>query len=99
MVRGLGILFAIVAGVFVAALLWGPVGALGTYIVFSLDALTAGDRLPVIAPLLWAFWGAVCGLFVGLYIRAERLGWERRRPLLLVAPLCLMLVVAALVHL
>ncbi len=97
--RGLGILLAGVAVVVIAALLWGPVSALGVYVVFLLDALTASDRLPAIAPFLWAVWGALYGLFAGLYISAARLGWERRRPLLLVAPALLMLVVAALAHL
>lgn len=98
-VHGLGIIIAIVAVAAALALLWGPFGALGSYVVFAIDALTTADRFPSVAPVLWAVWGALFGLFAGLFIAAERLGWERRRSVLLAAPLCLMLVVAAVAHL
>lgn len=94
-VRGLAIIM--IAAAF--ALLWGPLGAAGYYIVFAGDALTNADRLALVAPVLWAAWGTLFGLFAGLFIAAERLGWERRRSVLLAAPLCLMLVVAAAAHL
>ena len=97
--HGLAIILVVAAAVAAVALLWGPLGAAGYYAVFAGDALTNADRLPLVAPVLWAVWGALFGLFVGLFVAAEHLGWERRRRVLLVGPVCVMLLVAAVAHL
>ncbi len=99
LVRGLAIILIVAAAVAALALLWGPLGAAGTFVVFIGDALSGADRLPSAAPLLWAAWGAVIGLFVGLFVVAERVGWQRRRRVLLALPICALLITAAVAHL
>lgn len=98
-IRGLRVLLAIAAAALVVALLWGVLGFAGLMAVFLVDALTLADVRPQVAPLLWAIWGIVFGTCIGLHITAADFGWERRRPVLIAAPLCLMLLIAALGHL
>lgn len=97
-VRGLAILIGIAVLVGIALVAWGPVSQVSMFVVFLLDVVTSGDKVPVLAPVLWALWGAAIGTAVGMWMVAPSNGNGRQRPLILAAPFVVMLVVSALAH-
>ncbi len=63
---------------------------------FALDHLFSASIFPQAPWVMWCFWGGVVGAAFGFWTVAPRYGLRHRRPLILLLPFPLMLLVATL---